>query len=102
LIFIAAHLHCIFYLKVKFKDFVKFSDIKYLIHECRVSQNDGAGAIAALETVPAKARNPRINMALGKLYSARGLERSAITAYKEVLRVGIQFFFLQIEILLKL
>jgi anaphase-promoting complex subunit 7 len=54
-----------------------------------VSQNDGAGAIAALETVPAKARNPRINMALGKLYSARGLERSAITAYKEVLRVGI-------------
>lgn len=52
-----------------------------------MSQNDGAGAIAALETVPGKARNPRINMALGKLYSARGLERSAITAYKEVLRV---------------
>ncbi|CAB3384595.1 Hypothetical predicted protein [Cloeon dipterum] len=61
-------------------------DIKYLIHECRVCQHDGAGAISILETVSAKARNPRVNMALGKLYAARGLERSAITAYKEVLK----------------
>jgi anaphase-promoting complex subunit 7 len=49
---------------------------------------DGAGAIAALESVPAKSRTPRINMALGRLYHASGLERSAITAYKEVLRVS--------------
>ncbi|KAF4517581.1 hypothetical protein B566_EDAN008570 [Ephemera danica] len=62
------------------------SDVKYLIHECRVSLQDGAGAIAALESVPAKQRSARINMALGHLYRSAGLERSAITAYKEVLR----------------
>jgi len=73
---------------------VIFADIKYLIHECRVCQHDGAGAIAALEMVAAKQRNPRINMALGKLYGARGLERSAITAYKEVLRVSSVSVFL--------
>ncbi|KAF4514154.1 UNVERIFIED_CONTAM: hypothetical protein B566_EDAN019255 [Ephemera danica] len=61
-------------------------DVKYLIHECRVSLQDGAGAIAALESVPAKQRSARINMALGHLYRSAGLERSAITAYKEVLR----------------
>lgn len=31
-------------------------------------------------------------MALGKLYQQGGMERPAISAYKEVLRVGIKYF----------
>lgn len=44
-------------------------------------------AISTLQSIAAKQRTPKINMALAKLYHQSGQERSAITAYKEVLRV---------------
>lgn len=43
-----------------------------------------------LQSIPGKLRNAKINMALAKLYQQGGMERSAITAYKEVLRVRSQ------------
>lgn len=46
-------------------------------------------AISTLQSITAKQRTPKMNMALAKLYHQSGLERSAITAYKEVLRVCI-------------
>lgn len=51
-------------------------------------QNDQA--INTLQSIPGKQRNPKINMALAKLYQQGGMERSAITAYKEVLRVSVK------------
>jgi anaphase-promoting complex subunit 7 len=47
-------------------------------------------AIVVLQSIPGKLRNAKINMALAKLYQQGGMERSAITAYKEVLRVRSQ------------
>ncbi|UYV80038.1 ANAPC7 [Cordylochernes scorpioides] len=43
-------------------------------------------AIAILEAVASKQRTPKINMALAKLYHMNGMERAAITSYKEVLK----------------
>lgn len=45
-------------------------------------------AIQTLQSIPARQRTPKINMALANLYRLSGNERSAITAYKEVLRVS--------------
>lgn len=39
-----------------------------------------------LEALPTKDRTMSINMALGDLYREEGMDRSAITSYKEVLR----------------
>ena len=39
-----------------------------------------------LEVLPTKDRTMAINMALGDLYKEEGMDRSAITSYKEVLR----------------
>ena len=39
-----------------------------------------------LQGIPAKLRSVKVNMALGKLYIVNGMERSAISAFKEVLR----------------
>jgi lipopolysaccharide biosynthesis regulator YciM len=41
-----------------------------------------------LQSIPAKSRTVRTNMALGKLYMQTGMERAAITSFKEVLRVS--------------
>jgi len=40
-----------------------------------------------LESIPAKQRNVQINMAMGNLNKQTGMDRAAITSYKEVLRV---------------
>ena len=42
-----------------------------------------------LQSIPAKQRTARINMALGKLYLENGMERAAVTSFKEVLRVNL-------------
>jgi len=61
-------------------------DIKYQIHLCHSQLKQSAQAIAMLESIPAKQRTPKVNMALASLYHQSGQERSAITAYKEVLK----------------
>lgn len=58
------------------------------MHKCLVKLNRYEEAIEVLQSVPAKHRTPRINFALAELLHHSGAERSAITAYKEVLRVS--------------
>jgi hypothetical protein len=67
-----------------------YADIKYQIHVCHVNLKQNHQAIVVLQSIPGKLRNAKINMALAKLYQQGGMERSAITAYKEVLRVWSQ------------
>lgn len=61
-------------------------ELRYLLHECLAAQRQHQQAVCVLEAVPARHRSPRINMALGRLYERLGTERSAVAAYKEVLR----------------
>lgn len=44
-------------------------------------------ALTLLESIPQRHRTPKVNMRLGRLYQQAGMERPAITAYKEVLKV---------------
>lgn len=61
-------------------------DIKYQIHLCcmALKQKNAAGEI--LQMISARHRTPKVNMALGNIYKDIGMERSAITCFKEVLR----------------
>nr|XP_012147821.1 PREDICTED: anaphase-promoting complex subunit 7 isoform X3 [Megachile rotundata] len=43
-------------------------------------------AFQVLQNIPGKQRTPKVNMALAKMFQEQGMERSAITTYKEVLR----------------
>lgn len=61
-------------------------DIKYKIHCCCLALKQKKAAGDILQTIAARQRTPRINMALGNLYKEVGMERSAITCFKEVLR----------------
>nr|CAD7449488.1 unnamed protein product [Timema bartmani]CAD7460693.1 unnamed protein product [Timema tahoe] len=68
------------------KELMPEIDIKYQIHACHVSLKQYNQAIMVLQSIPCKQRNAKINMALGKLYQQAGMERSAITCFKEVLK----------------
>jgi anaphase-promoting complex subunit 7 len=68
------------------KELMPDIDIKYQIHVCHVNLKQNHQAIVVLQSIPGKLRNAKINMALAKLYQQGGMERSAITSYKEVLR----------------
>lgn len=57
--------------------------------ECYMSLRQFSQALTVLESVPQKYRNPKVNMALGRLYQQTGKERPAITAYKEVVKVRV-------------
>ncbi|XP_067123755.1 anaphase-promoting complex subunit 7 isoform X1 [Centruroides vittatus] len=62
-------------------------DVKYQIYLCHLHLKQYSQSIGVLESIPGKQRTPKINMALAKLYHQSGMERSAITGYKEVLKV---------------
>ncbi|XP_039290705.1 anaphase-promoting complex subunit 7 isoform X4 [Nilaparvata lugens] len=68
------------------RDIVSDVDIKYQMHLCAVKLNQLDEAIRILQSIFAKQRTPKINMALAKRFQMLGMERPAITAYKEVLR----------------
>ncbi|KAG8226887.1 hypothetical protein J437_LFUL005646, partial [Ladona fulva] len=68
------------------KETISDIDIKYQIHLCLLNLKQNHQAIGVLQTIPGKQRSPKINMALAKLYHQEGMERSAVSAYKEVLR----------------
>ncbi|KAJ9580300.1 hypothetical protein L9F63_004040, partial [Diploptera punctata] len=68
------------------KELMPDIDIKYQIHVCHIHLKQNHQAILVLQSIPGKLRNAKINMALAKLYQQGGMERSAITCYKEVLR----------------
>ena len=61
-------------------------DVKFQLHLCYVHHKQFGQATGILESIPAKQRTVKVNMALGRLYQQCGTERPAITAYKEVLR----------------
>ncbi|XP_044738305.1 anaphase-promoting complex subunit 7 [Chrysoperla carnea] len=68
------------------KDFIYDIDIKYNIHVCHIQMKGWEEALSVLQSIPVKQRTPKVNMALAKLWQQTGSERSAIVAYKEVLR----------------
>ncbi|XP_033099544.1 anaphase-promoting complex subunit 7-like [Anneissia japonica] len=61
-------------------------DIKYRLYQCNYKLKNFTEAKAVLESIPAKQRSAKVNLALAKLYQRTGTERSAATAFKEVLR----------------
>ncbi|XP_031554004.1 anaphase-promoting complex subunit 7-like [Actinia tenebrosa] len=62
-------------------------EVKYKVYQCYTCLKEHKEALAILEGVSQKQRTPKINMALASLYHRQGMERSAISCYKEVLRV---------------
>lgn len=68
--------------------FLKFADVKYKLYLCLMQCKRSKEALNMLQSIPAKSRGVRTNMALGKLYMQNGMERAAITSFKEVLRVS--------------
>uniref|UniRef100_A0A1Y1KUI8 Anaphase-promoting complex subunit 7 n=1 Tax=Photinus pyralis TaxID=7054 RepID=A0A1Y1KUI8_PHOPY len=68
------------------KEFMTDVDIKYKIHLCCLKLKRSQRAIEVLQSISARNRTPKINMALGNLYRDSGMERPAIACYKEVLK----------------
>jgi len=62
-------------------------EVKYKLHKCYLSTNQGNQAVTVLQSIPAKQRNSKCNMALGTLYQQAEMERPAIACFKEVLKV---------------
>nr|XP_023020055.1 anaphase-promoting complex subunit 7 [Leptinotarsa decemlineata] len=60
--------------------------IKYNIHLCCLALKQKNAAAEILQMIPARLRTPKINMALGNVYLDLGMDRSAVTCFKEVLR----------------
>lgn len=77
------------WLKIHFQpqiDAINDVDIKYKVYLCCMKQKQRQQAIEVLQSIQARLRTPKINMALANLYRETGNERSAVAAYKEVLR----------------
>lgn len=62
------------------------AEVKYKIHLCCIALKQKNAATEILQMIPARMRTPKMNMALGNLYKDNGMERVAITCFKEVLR----------------
>ncbi|KAF6020731.1 ANAPC7 [Bugula neritina] len=60
--------------------------VRYKLYKIYSKLKQPKSAISVLEALSTKERTPGINMALGDLYREEGMDRSAITSYKEVLR----------------
>eukprot|EP00111_Clytia_hemisphaerica_P009085 TCONS_00026638-protein len=63
-------------------------EIKYKIFKCQTKLDNHKESLNTLESIVPKQRTPKVNMALGRLYQKHGMERSALTCYKEVLRAS--------------
>ncbi|XP_032238300.2 anaphase-promoting complex subunit 7 [Nematostella vectensis] len=61
-------------------------DVKYKAYKCHISLKEPKEALAMLEGITQRQRTPKVNIALAKLYRHQGMERSALSCYKEVLR----------------
>ncbi|XP_076029628.1 anaphase-promoting complex subunit 7 [Oratosquilla oratoria] len=69
-----------------FKEGVSEVDVKYAMAECNMAVRQFTQALNVLESIPQRHRTSKVMMTLGRLYQQIGMERPAITAYKEVLR----------------
>lgn len=61
-------------------------EVRWKLYRCYHELGQSADALAALQAIPSRQRPPRVHLALGKLYEAGGLRRSAVACYKEVLK----------------
>ena len=62
-------------------------EVKYKLHTCYLMTNQMSQAVHILQSIPAKQRSVKCNLALGKLYKQSDTERPAIACFKEVLKV---------------
>lgn len=61
-------------------------EVKYKLHLCYLNTNQINLAVNILQSIPAKQRSVKCNLALGKLYKMADTERPAIACLKEVLK----------------
>jgi anaphase-promoting complex subunit 7 len=61
-------------------------EVKFKLHQCYLNMNQINQAVSVLQTIPAKQRNIKSNLALGKLYQHAEMERPAIACFREVLK----------------
>lgn len=62
------------------------TEIKYKIAKCLVENKHLRDAISTLQSITMKQRTPKVNMLLGRLLHNSGNDRTAVGAYKEVLK----------------
>ncbi|WAR03790.1 APC7-like protein [Mya arenaria] len=70
------------------EDLTSDVEVKYKIYECLLYSKQYKEAMSVLEGISTKQRTAKVNLALAKLYIRSGMDRSAITSYKEVLRLS--------------
>lgn len=67
-------------------DFYTEVEIKYKRAKCLVELKNFRDAIAILQSLSSKQKSPKVNMMLSRLLHHHGIDRSSISAYKEVLK----------------
>lgn len=67
-------------------DLASDSDIKYKLHQCYVALGQSNQAINILQSIPCSSRSVKVNMSLGRLYQLAGMDKPAISSYREVVR----------------
>ena len=61
-------------------------EVKYKMHLCYLKTNQHSLAVDILQSIPVKQRTPKVYQALGKVYQQAGMERPAVTCFREVLK----------------
>ncbi|XP_052265985.1 anaphase-promoting complex subunit 7-like isoform X1 [Dreissena polymorpha] len=61
-------------------------EVKFKIYLCLMQSKQYKEAMSVLEGISTRQRTAKVNLALADLYVRSGMDRSAITSYKEVLR----------------
>lgn len=72
--------------KVELDKLVSEMEVKYILHKIYLAMLKHSEALNVLQSVPAKQRTPRFNMALGSLYMRANMDRPAIPCFREVLK----------------
>lgn len=62
------------------------TEIKFKIAKCCVENKHMRDAVSTLQSITMKQRTPKVNMLLGRLLHNSGNDRTAVGAYKEVLK----------------
>ena len=61
-------------------------EVRYKMHLCYLRTNQHSMAVDILQSIPVKQRTPKVYQALGKVYQQAGMERPAVTCFREVLK----------------
>ncbi|PVD31331.1 hypothetical protein C0Q70_06743 [Pomacea canaliculata] len=69
------------------QDLTSEVDVKFRVYQCHMKLKETSEALQVLESISTKQRTAKINLALARLYQHDGRDRSALTCYKEVLRL---------------